>query len=124
MMPRVSATLAFVEDTGRSDEEKKKAVVALAGCSVHAAQVLAVLEIARNGFHRADVVNLQWSELGLTFTGLRDLPDRAKRRSGVSNPALATQHVHPVLPGVGGCAGWVGCGRRSRSLDTHRCALL
>ena len=112
----MSTTLAFVEDTGHSDEEKKKAVVALAGCSVHAAQVLAVLEIARNGFHRADVVNLQWSELGLTFTGLRDLPDRAKRRSGVSNPALATQHVHP--------AGWVGCGRRSRSLDTHRCALL
>lgn len=42
--------------------------------------IIADLEIGRNGFHRADVVNLTWAELHPTFTGLHDLPATAKRR--------------------------------------------
>ena len=104
-MPRVSATLAFVEDTGRSDEEKKKAVVALAGCSVHAAQVLAVLEIARNGFHRADVVNLQWNELTLTFTGHA----RLARQGEATVRRLEPRARHPACSPSTARRGWV-CG--------------
>jgi hypothetical protein len=55
-------------------------VVALARLAVQPLTIIANLEIGRNGFHRADVVNLQWHELHQTFSGLHDLPAAAKRR--------------------------------------------
>ena len=63
-------------------EDKKEALGALACAVVQPLMILADLEIGRNGFHRADVVNLTWDELHPTFTGLHDLPTRAKRRYG------------------------------------------
>ena len=75
-MDECVAAVAATDDEG----EKVAALGALAVGVVQGLVILADLEIARNGFHRADVVNMTWDELHPTFTGLHDLPVTAKRR--------------------------------------------
>ena len=79
--------LLFLKATTRSASEQMNELAALAGKVVQPLMILANVEIGRNGFHRADVVNMTWAELHCTFTGLHDQLGRAKRRWVVLNPA-------------------------------------
>jgi hypothetical protein len=72
--------ITFMKDDAKSEAEKETKLVSLAKKSVQPLSILADMEIGRNGFHRADVVNVGWDELYLTFTGMHDCPNTAKRR--------------------------------------------
>ena len=76
----VGQCLTCMKDDAKSESEKETKLISLAKKSVQALAILANLEIGRNGFHRADVVNVGWDELYLTFTGMHDCPNSAKRR--------------------------------------------
>ena len=77
---QVGACITFMKDDAKSESEKETKLISLAKKSVQALAILADLEIGRNGFHGADVVNVGWDELYLTFTGMHDCPNSAKRR--------------------------------------------
>jgi hypothetical protein len=72
--------ITFMKDDAKSEAEKETKLVSLAKKCVQPLSILADMEIGRNGFHRADVVNVGWDELYLTFTGMHDCPNTAKRR--------------------------------------------
>ena len=76
----VGECIAFMKDDTKSESEKETKLISLAKKNVQGCGILADLEIGRNGFHRADVVNVGWDELYLTFTGMHDCPNSAKRR--------------------------------------------
>ena len=76
----VDQSVGYLESEDFGDADKKLELFSLASQVVQPLAIIADLEIGRNGFHRADVVNMTWDELSPTFSGMRDQPLQAKRR--------------------------------------------
>jgi hypothetical protein len=76
----LSPALQTLQGEDIDEEAKTLAVKGLALSTLQPLLAFAVLELGRQGFHRAEVLNLEWTELCPTFTGLHDLPHAAKRR--------------------------------------------